>query len=38
MLDPVYIYIYIYIQDEIGMIRFENVQDDSYKSPGVLTV
>ncbi len=40
---PKYIYIYIYIykislKDKLGMIQFENILGDSYKSPGVLNV
>ena len=37
----IYIYIYIYIipkEDELGMIPFENILEDSYKSPGVLSL
>ena len=37
----IYIYIYIYIiskEDVLGMILFENIHEDSYKSPGVLNV
>ena len=34
-----YIYIYIYpIEDKLGKILFENIQVDTYKSPGVLNV
>ena len=34
----IYIYIYIYKEDELGMIQFENIEKDSYKSPGVLNI
>ena len=37
----IYIYIYIYTQkesreNELGKNQFENIYEDSYKSPGVL--
>ena len=39
----IYIYIYIYIykiskEDELGMIHFDDVLEDFYKSPKVLNV
>ena len=40
-LDDIYTYIYIYKiskVDKLGMILFENILEDSYKSPGVLNV
>ena len=37
-MDYIYIYIYISKEDELGMIQFENISEDSNKSPGVLNV